>query len=353
MAPQKIVGGTAQLFAFSNGDNYALEVGVINGPLLQEYRKGTNICSPDWENSAEKPIIYAHLFETVKMIFKAPTLLDLKYNGVKIEFDSSGLSTGAMAGVFKKSVRSLNLDGRDYPNMITFEIQKNLVTYSGDDNDRVTLEGAFETSGSRIDFSGLNRSVEIVEMVGQSYRLNLSGQKNITNNNPKAVIKGDVTVDGVTPADMTAYVLKWYDATGDKKTLINTGSLSIEIAASQVDATKTIFCELLKKSTSELLASCYANIDDYTDPYYLYLYVDGVKGESIESNQTAVYTAKVEKSDGTVVAGAVTHFITRDIKGNTIPSMTGTRSTVSATYEEVAAAGGGIFLYASATVDVV
>lgn len=353
MAGKRIVGGTAQLIAVSNGTTLSCVVGVINGPLRQEYRKGTDICMPDWENSADKPIIYIKINQTDNGAVVVPVLLDLCYNGVPIAFDASGISTtGTMAGVFKKSIRSINIDGRDYPNMITFEVMKNLVPISSFDNDMITLKGAVEIRGKRIDFDSVNRMVEILETVGQSIVLYLEGDTDITTQSPKATINSHVQIDGTPPADMTAFLLKWHDVKGDLKTLINTGATSIEILASQVDGSKTILCELFKKSTSELLSSAFINVNDYTDPYRIFLYLDGVKGEEINPGETAVYTAKVEKSDNTIVNNAVTHFTTRDPKGNLVESMSGTRSSVSATYDEVEAVGGGIFLYASATVDI-
>lgn len=352
MAGQKILGGTAQLFAVNNGVTLSGSVGVINGPLRQEYRKGTSLCMPDWENSANKPVIYAKMARTDKGTFLTPTELALYYNDVLITFDASGLSTGAMAGIFKKAVRSVNLDGRDYPNMITFEVMKNLVPVSSFDNDMITLKGAVEIAGKRLEFNALNRTVEIIETVGQSTVLYLDGDTDLTTADPKAKVDSHVLVDGTPPADMTAYLHKWFDVKGEQKTLLNTGALSLEILAPQVYGTMTVLCELYKKATSELLASAYINVNDYTDPYRVYLYLEGVKGESIEEGQTAVYTAKVEKSDGTLMSGAVTSFTTRDAQGVVIESMSGTKSTVSATYAAVDAAGGSIFLYCSATVPI-
>lgn len=136
----KKINGSFQLFALMNGVNIRARMGVINGPLRQEYKKGTNICNPDWETSATKPLIYAHLNRDDNGAVLNPVTLDLFYNGVQVAFGGDGLSTtGALAGVFKKSTKTVNIGGRDYPNMIVFEIVKNIVPVSNYDNDTILL----------------------------------------------------------------------------------------------------------------------------------------------------------------------------------------------------------------------
>ena len=73
----KKINGSFQLFALMNGVNIRARMGVINGPLRQEYKKGTNICSPDWETSATKPLIYAHLNRDDNGSVLIPTTVDL------------------------------------------------------------------------------------------------------------------------------------------------------------------------------------------------------------------------------------------------------------------------------------
>ena len=83
-------------------------MGIINGPLRQEYKKREPVSVlPDWETSANKPLIYAHLNRDDNGVVLIPTTVDLFYNGAQIAFGEDGLSTtGALAGVFKKSTKN-------------------------------------------------------------------------------------------------------------------------------------------------------------------------------------------------------------------------------------------------------
>lgn len=348
--PRKI-NGSFQLFALMNGVNVRARMGIINGPLRQEYKKGTSICTPDWETSANKPLVYAHLNRDDNGVVLIPTTVDLFYNGVQIAFGEDGLSTtGALAGVFKKSTKTINIGGRDYPNMIVFEIVKNIVPVSNYDNDTILLKGTTEVGGQTLAFDGISETVEIVETVGSSTTLYLDGDTDVTTESPTATLNAHVLVDGITPSDLSAYTAKWYKVSGETATLVTTGAWSLTVNASDIDGTTTYRCDLLQKDGSTVISSAYINVTDYTDPYRVNLYVDGITGEQIKEGETAIYTAKVEKDDGTEDTIAQTTFTVTDNSGLVISSLSGVKKTISVTFQDVMNAGGGISGYVSATI---
>lgn len=346
------IGAKFQLFALLNGVNANASIAIINGPLRQEYRKGTNICSPDWAASANKPLIYAHILRDDNGSVIIPTTLDLYYNGVKVDFGADGLSTtGALVGVFKKSVKAVNIGGRDYPNMIVFEIMKNLVPVSNCDNDTILLKGTMEIGGQSLLFDGASEVVEIVETVGNSTTLYVDGDTDITTEIPTATLNAHVLINGISPTDLSAYVAKWYKIVGSTSTLVASSVWSLTVSKADVDGTTTYRCDLFRKDNSALIASVYKNVNDFTDPYRANLYVDGILGEQILEGQTAIYTAKVEKDDGTEDTTAQTTFVVVNNSGVPIPALSGIKKTISVTRADVVSAGGGISGYVSAIVN--
>lgn len=347
----KKINGSFQLFALMNGVNIRARMGVINGPLRQEYKKGTNICSPDWETSATKPLIYAHLNRDDNGAVLNPVTLDLFYNGVQVAFGGDGLSTtGSLAGVFKKSTKTVNIGGRDYPNMIVFEIVKNIVPVSNYDNDTILLKGTTEVGGQSLAFDAISETVEIVETVGSSTTLYLDGDTDVTTSNPVAKINSHVLIDGITPSDLSEYTAKWFKVVGEVATQVSTGVWTIQVRAQDIDGTATYRCDLIRKGDSTMLASAYINVTDYTDPYRVNLYVDGITGEQIKEGETAIYTAKVEKDDGTEDSTAQTVFTVTDNSGAKIDSLSGVKKSISVAFQDVMNAGGGISGYVSATI---
>lgn len=347
----KKINGSFQLFALMNGVNIRARMGIINGPLRQEYKKGTNICSPDWETSASKPLVYAHLNRDDNGVVLIPTTVDLFYNGVQVVFDANGLSTtGALAGVFKKSTKTVNIGGRDYPNMIVFEIVKNIVPVSNYDNDTLLLKGTTEVGGQSLAFDAISETVEIVETVGSSTTLYLDGDTDVTTDSPTATINAHVLIDGTSPSDLSAYTPKWYKVAGDVATLVTSGIWALVVKAADIDGTVTYRCDLLKKDDSTVLGSAYMNVTDYTDPYRVNLYVDGIVGEQIKEGETAIYTAKVEKDDGTEDTTAQTTFTITDNSGAKIDSLSGVKKNINVSFQDVINAGGGISGYVSATI---
>ena len=347
----KKINGSFQLFALMNGVNIRARMGIINGPLRQEYKKGTNICSPDWETSATKPLIYAHLNRDDNGAVLNPVTLDLFYNGVQIAFGGDGLSTtGALAGVFKKSTKTVNIGGRDYPNMIVFEIVKNIVPVSNYDNDTILLKGTTEVGGQSLAFDAISETVEIVETVGSSTTLYLDGDTDVTTDSPKATLNAHILIDGTSPSDLSAYTAKWYKVEGETATLVKSGVWTLEVNASDIDGTATYRCDLLQKDGSTVLGSAYINDNDYTDPYRVNLYVDGITGEQIKEGETAIYTAKVEKDDGTEDTTAQTTFTVTDNSGAKIDSLSGVKKSINVSFQDVINAGGGLSGYVSATI---
>lgn len=184
------IGGSYQFFALLNGVNVRGTMGVINGPLRQQYKKGTSNYFPDWETSANKPIIFAKLLRDDTGSVLIPTSLKMFYNDVEITFDSgTGLSTNAsMAGFFKKASRAVTVGSSQY-NMLTVEIVKNLIPISSFDNDTIRLQGTVEIAGQTINFDAITSVVEIIETVGQSTTIYLEGDTDITNDSPAATIR--------------------------------------------------------------------------------------------------------------------------------------------------------------------
>lgn len=347
------ISANFQLFALLNGVNVRARMGIINGPLRQEYKKGTNVCTPDWETSASKPAVFAHLNRDDNGAVLIPTTVDLFYNGVQVAFGADGLSTtGSLAGVFKKSTKAVNIGGRDYPNMIIFEIVKNIVPVSNFDNDTILLKGTTEVAGQSLAFDAVSDTVEIVETVGSSTTLYLDGDTDVTTDSPTATINAHVLVDGTSPSDLSAYTAKWYKVTGETVKAVSSGAWDLTVRAADVDGITTIRCDLLQKAGSKVLSSAYINIMDYTDPYRVNLYVDGINGQHITEGETAIYTAKVEKDDGTEDTTAQTTFTVTSNSGAQIDSLSGVKKSINVSFQDVINAGGGLSGYVSATIAV-
>lgn len=340
---EKLAGASFRLYALLNGTSIIGRMGVINGPLRQEYEEGGTRYSPDWALAAIKPLVYAHLTRSENGSVLVPTSTDLYYNGVKLEFDSAGLSTtGTMVGVFKKSLKTINVNGREYDNMICFEIVKNIASSSNMDNDTILLKGTAEIAGQTLTFDSISETVQIVKSVGGATTLYLDGDREVTDNLPAATLNANVLINGTAPDNLNAFDFKWYKIKGTQASAFKQGA-SVTVTRIDVDGTSQFRCDLTKKGDSNIIAQAYIYVIDYTDPFIVVLYRDGVRGDAIGVGETAVITAKVQKkNDDTEMPGVVTFFNTRDNAGIVIEKFSGERPNIQITYDDVVSYGSGI-----------
>lgn len=93
---------------------------------------------------------------------------------------------------------------------------KNLVPISGYDNDRITVSGTVEISGSSIGFNALSKEVVIQESTGNQYDVLISNNKGSQLLTAGESLTDTVRIfkDGVEVTDYTGFTFQWVKMLG-------------------------------------------------------------------------------------------------------------------------------------------
>lgn len=283
-----------QITALIDGTTLNASLRVDNAPLIQRYNPGTTQYVPDFETLDEnaKPVVVLIVRDTNGILYN-PANLTWRYNGVALTFDADGLCTNSgMAGVMKKIENYSTVIGSDTVVLPALKVVKNLVPLSSFDNDRISVSGQVEVSGSQIDFEEIYKDVIIQESTGNQYDIlvvNSVGSQILTKGG-SATESLQIYKDGVRVTDLTSFTYQWSKvlATGD--TALGTTATQI-INEADVDNLLKVRCDVYYNGS--FVASGYDQISDFSDLYKCKTTITGISGKTIRNGETATLTPSV------------------------------------------------------------
>lgn len=352
--------GGFTIIALMDGTTINGTLRVEGTPLVQRYNKGTNAFIPNFETIAEssRPTVVLILRDISDGNVLTPQTLEWRYNDLLLTFDSNGLSTNAgMVGFFKKiDAYPTNVGGTSY-NLPALRVMKNLVPISGYDNDRITVSGTIEVSGTSVGFNAISKDVIIQESTGNQYDILITNDKGSQLLTTGETLTDNVRIfkDGVEVTDYTGYSFQWVKMLGSGD--VNWGTARTQVVSTNdVDNVLKLRCDV--KKDGSVVASGYDEITDFSDPYYVNLKITGISGNTVRKGETAVVTpVAVLRSTGEEKPSLVTSW-TFSIKDNAGAAfiLTGkssavfSASSVSITYEDMVRAKMGLTGSVSGTV---
>lgn len=343
-----IVSGSAFITAMVEGDQVTATLSSTK-PLSQYVKKGTSGVSPDWTVEANQPIVYVVARSQNTGLRKTiqPESEEWSYNGLKIEFNASGVSTfpSYVAGKFLKTVHN---DGdNDVP---ALKIIGNLASPDNTDNDQITFKGNVEIGGIARPLEP-SITVRIEETVGDPY----DGYIDATD--------GGVIDDDTASVTLTAHLLrggnsittgvsyKWSKAIlGGWQEINASGGTpnKITLSAADIDSSAIIKCEFYVDNV--LVFTETRPVYDETDP--LVMAMNPSQSTQLKENESVTFGPTIHRrSTGAKESGYDKFsFTAYDIESNLIslPVSQVTDKTCKVTYVDATGIGkGSVRLYVS------
>lgn len=354
------IEGIFTLIALMDGTTINGTLRVEGTPLVQRYNKGTDAFIPDFTKLAEnsRPTLVTILRSVADGLIMLPNTIEYRYNDILLTFGSDGLSTNSgMVGCFKKlTAYSANIGGKTY-NLPALRVMKNLVPISGYDNDRITVSGTVEMSGSSIEFNGLSKEVVIQESTGNQYDILITNNKGsqLLTAGESLTETARVFKDGIEITDYTGFTFQWVKMLGTGDTNMGTARTQV-ISTDNVDNVLKLRCDVSLNGSK--VASGYDEITDFSDPYYMLIKKTGISGNTVRKGETATITpVAAKRSTGEEVPSLITTwtFSLKDnagaafiLTGKSAATFTGANAKI--TYEDMVRAKMGLSGTISGTV---
>lgn len=349
-----------KLIAVMDGASINGYLRVENTPLIQRYNDA-GAFTPDFETLADnvKPAVVPILVNTATGALMTPQTLTWKYNGITLTFGGDGLSTNeGMEGVFKKDTAySTNYDG-SAKTVEALRVLKNLVPLSGYDNDRITISGTIEVGGNQIAFDGISTEVIIQKSTGATFDVVIADGI-LTQNIRQITLTATLWNEGSVVSDLGDYSFEWkiIDTDGSDEAFTNVSTSSTQkVVADDVNWQARVRCTV--KKGSDVVATGFCTVTDYSDPVQGQFNVTGIEGLTVKRGQTATVTPVAKRRDsGTTVTVSSWEWRTMDnagadftLTGKSAATFTATSAQV--TYSDMERAGYGMNIYVSADVNV-
>lgn len=349
-----------KLIAVMDGTSINGYLRVENTPLIQRYNDA-GAFTPDFETLADnkKPAVVPILVNTATGALMTPQTLTWKYNGITLTFGSDGLSTNeGMEGVFKKDTAySTNYDGST-KTVEALRVLKNLVPLSGYDNDRITISGTIEVGGNQIAFDGISTEVIIQKSTGATFDVVIADGI-LTQTTRQITLTATLWNEGSVVSDLGGYSFDWkiIDTDGSDEAFTNVSTSNTQkVVADDVNWQARVRCTV--KKGSDVVATGFCTVTDYSDPVQVQFNVTGIEGLTVKQGQTATVTPVAKRRDsGTTVTVSSWEWRTMDnagadftLTGKSAATFTATSAQVS--YSDMARAGYGMNIYVSADVNV-
>lgn len=225
---------------------------------------------PDWTDTTNQPIIYLSLLSGSSAV-NPDSNYKWFYNDQEIIFNSSGISTSPMAGVFKKTTYPEN-NASGAP---ALKIIGNLASNDNVDTDLIRFEGAYTISSAPITFAS-TIMVRISRLTGDSAYLGLiefqDGIANITYDNQSITMIAQLYDHN--GAKYANYDAAWYL----NDVLIQASGKTLTITEDDILDNAIVRCEFY--SGNEKLYTAYTSIDDTYDDTMMYIQYDGGEGHA-------------------------------------------------------------------------
>lgn len=356
---QEVQGGL-KLIAVMDGTSINGYLRVEKTPLIQRYNDA-GAFTPDFETLADnmKPAVVPILVDTATGALMTPQTLTWKYNGITLTFGGDGLSTNeGMEGVFKKDTAYSTYYDGSAKTVGALRVLKNLVPLSGYDNDRITISGTIEVGGNQIAFDGISTEVIIQKSTGSTFYLSVVDGE-LTENTRKIELTAQLYNEGSPVTDLSGYTFEWkiVNIDGSETALTNVSTTNKQkVVADDVNYQVRIRCTA--KKGSDIVATDFCTVTDYSDPVQVQFDVTGIDGLTVKQGQTATITPVAKRrGSATTVTVSSWEWRTTDnagadftLTGKSAATFTATSAQVS--YSDMARAGYGMNIYVSADVNV-
>lgn len=279
-----------KIYAILDGTtiNAAL-INVGDYPLRQGFKKGTDVCIPNFNDQSKNPCLVAEVRESMTGTIRANVQLTAwTYNGVTLSFDSDGLcTTGNYAGLLKKTTKTRNGVACQ-----ALQIMGNLATVSvsSHDNDVIGFKGTVEINGFTQDIE-LYDTVEIFEITSSGLFVYMKPERNYfttdTVDTP-ILVEAVLFNEGIEITDKSErlkYYYKFYDDSASTTVFTQADNQPLygcQIKADDVDDTLILRCDVFADSAmTDKKCSGTIEIHDYTDPYNLYFVITDSSSTSV------------------------------------------------------------------------
>lgn len=251
-------------------------------PLQQGWNGSAAV--PSWSVATNQPTIYLTLLSGSTAVQPTEDVV-WKYDGTTITFNSStGISTN-FSGLFRKTTYSVG--GIEMPALL---IRGNIANGSGGvDVHTITFEGAFSASGgSEITFSATTQ-IRITAIVASGYFGLIDfvdGISNFTERGQSIKLYGRLySGSGDSEIAITQYNgIRWYvneQLMSSSETYTDSqGVTHYALALNESNVTDNAIVRAEFYSGSNTLFSTLTEVDDLTDPQYLYIQYNGANGRS-------------------------------------------------------------------------
>ena len=328
---------------------------VDGSPLVQRYTPGTSLYIPDFEASGfnHHPVIVPILRDSASGAVVVPVSLVWKYNGETLTFDADDYSNNAgMVGMFKRLYDyPVLINGSTY-RLTALKVVKNLVSVDNRDNDRISVSGAVEIGGNRIDYQEMSKDVLIKESDGSTYDvlINDDGGGMFTTDGQVITMTARVYKEGAEVTSESGIQYQWVKETSTGDVAMGT-SKTQQLRQNDVNCLLNVRCDI-RISDSEQ-ASGYHQIKDATDEYHIEFNFTNIKGNALRRGESTVVTPKAVTVAGVQKTGLSWSWLLKKNDGtNFLEYPLGYQFTadfIEITYQDVMNAGGGIKGYVSAS----
>lgn len=291
MVPTRVQGGLV-IDLLQNGDNLNTVL-MATKPLYQTFKKGTDDYSPNWATASEsdQPVIYPRVHSVMEGMNLIPTDCSWRYNGVAMEFNSSGTCT--RPDVIAGKVKRITHDGVEALRLI-----ENLASDVNNDSDTFGFTGYADSGGQRIEVNA-EITVLIEEAAANLYRLFLNMDDDIIDGDEESIT-------------MTALL---YNQGAPISRGVEFEFLDIEDEVLQSKRTSNKLVITRSMIDSELLVVCRAYVDDKivaeerrqawdsTDPYTV-VFSNGNRVRQSQYEDKTHTISLLNARNGNTVSGA-------------------------------------------------
>lgn len=278
-----------RFFITAIDDGTTLHGNLSSTKSLQQGWNGSSAV-PNWSNSDEQPIIYLTLISGSSYV--VPTNdFEWKYNNQVITFGQDGISTNP-SGLFQKTTYPLNpLSGINMP---ALRILGNIANSSNVvDINTITFDGAFAaSSNAEIPFSATTQ-IRITSIVANGYFGVIDfadGISNFTEKGQTITLFGRLYGGGSqTEISYLQYNIRWYV----NETLVTSSATYVDsngvthsaLTLNESDIVDNAIIRAEFYSGNNTRFASIAEVDDLTDPEYLYIQYNKANGRSATLRQ--------------------------------------------------------------------
>lgn len=326
----KILGGSFALTAVVDGRNYTAVVVNRTSTALAQFVSPSGEVTPNWKNS--NPKVAMVVFDQEGNEIKGSSIQNLKmiYNGTEV-----------VAGQSFPNITYLPSEG-------AVRFNDNVASLSNANDDSFVLEGEITVSGGvNIKLQTTPQTIQIVQTASGTAYLCLVEGKNISGDMTETLLTATIIDHTGTSQNPNDWNFEWLKVEGSQEVKLTIGSNTLNVSSDDVNGFQLFKCKATKNDGAEAEAG-YCQIKDDTDPFYIGVVQEGVIGDKISPDQTAIYCATIINKNGDVVSGfdlepiwTITNNlgVIQDADKYTLATTKWTNDTVKLTYAQTLAMG--------------